>query len=60
MAAPVMLFADPEPTYIKPLELPQLSDADAIRSDWEKVGADMWRVIDREKEKLRASGHWTE
>lgn len=27
---------------------PYKSDADALRSDWERVGADMWKAVEKE------------
>lgn len=63
MAAPLMLFDPPASQQMRDhtlLEMPTRTDTEALRSDWEKIGGDMRRVIDREKEKWRESGLWSE
>ena len=59
MAAPVMLFdapkVEPPPHYdsqpeaLPPMPWANRTDVEALRGDWERIGADMWRVIEREK-----------
>lgn len=63
MAAPFMLFDPPASQQMRDqtlLEMPTRTDTEALRSDWENIGGDMRRVIDREKEKWRESGLWSE
>lgn len=63
MAEPLMLFDPPASQQMRDqtlLEMPTSTDTEALRSDWEKIGGDMRRVIDREKEKWRESGLWSE
>lgn len=44
------------PIKFEPLSWASKSDAEALRGDWERIGQDMWSVIDRAEKKTKANG----
>lgn len=54
LSAPAMLFASAAyvaPVHAEPIRTHRPIDLDALRSDWEKIGADFRIVIEREESK---------